>query len=195
MCSDGPGPVAEQDIFSLVAFAYTGLGASIGSVLVLRLLNDTISERGALLVALVGGTTVVVWNMLDLARTSTRAFPVSAPPSSSTSATKPSQNCPKPQTLEPEVCACFSAADRTPFAITARATIQSPTPAGRGQARVWAALPSGETSRSDVFTGHPGAVKAVRDAGGNLHPGDRLGRHVWALTTTISAVRSVWSYT
>ena len=57
---------AEQDIFSLVAFAYTGLGASIGSVLVLRLLNDTISERGALLVALVGGTTVVVWNMLDL---------------------------------------------------------------------------------------------------------------------------------
>ena len=57
---------AEQDIFSLVAFAYAGLGASIGSVLVLRLLNDTISERGALLVALVGGTTVVVWNLLDL---------------------------------------------------------------------------------------------------------------------------------
>jgi len=57
---------AEQNIFSLVAFAYAGLGASIGSVLVLRLLNDTISERSALLVALVGGTTVVVWNLLDL---------------------------------------------------------------------------------------------------------------------------------
>ena len=57
---------AEQDIFSLVAFAYSGLGASIGSVLVLRLLNDTISEQGAFLVALVGGTTVVAWNMLDL---------------------------------------------------------------------------------------------------------------------------------
>jgi hypothetical protein len=32
----------------------------------LRLLNDTISEWGALLVALVSGTTVVAWNMLDL---------------------------------------------------------------------------------------------------------------------------------
>ncbi len=57
---------AEQNIFSLVAFAYAGLGASIGSVLVLRLLNDSISEWGAFLVALVGGTTVIAWNMLGL---------------------------------------------------------------------------------------------------------------------------------
>ena len=55
----------EQDILSLIAFAYSGLGASIGSVLVLRLLNDSISEWGAILVSLAGGTTVVVWHVLD----------------------------------------------------------------------------------------------------------------------------------
>ena len=55
---------AQGNVFSLVEFAFTGLGASIGSVLVLRLLNINISEWGAILVAISGGATVVAWGFL-----------------------------------------------------------------------------------------------------------------------------------
>ena len=57
---------APGNVFSLVAFAYAGLGTSIGSVLILRFLNVPISEWGAILVALSGGITVILWCYLGL---------------------------------------------------------------------------------------------------------------------------------
>ena len=57
---------AQSDVFSLVAFAFSGLGASIGSVLILRLFNVDIPEWGAILVAISGGGTVVLWGTLGL---------------------------------------------------------------------------------------------------------------------------------
>ncbi len=54
------------DIFSLVSFAATGLSASIGSLLVLRLFNLAIPEWGAILVSLAGGATVVLWHFSEL---------------------------------------------------------------------------------------------------------------------------------
>lgn len=62
-------------IFSLVIFAFSGLGASIGSVLVLRLFNCSISEWGAIAVALTGGGTVVVWRLLELRDYIHESFP------------------------------------------------------------------------------------------------------------------------
>ena len=57
---------AEDSVFALVEFAFSGLGASIGSVLILRLLNVNISEWGAILVSLAGGGTVIAWKLLGL---------------------------------------------------------------------------------------------------------------------------------
>lgn len=57
---------APGNIFSLVSFAYAGLGTSIGSVLILRFLNAPITEWGAILVALSGGMAVVLWCALGL---------------------------------------------------------------------------------------------------------------------------------
>lgn len=54
---------AGGDVFSLVSFAATGLAASIGSLLVLRLFNMRLPEWGAILVSLAGGSTVVIWNL------------------------------------------------------------------------------------------------------------------------------------
>ena len=55
---------APGNVFSLVTFAYAGLGASIGSILVLRFLNANISQQGVILVAFVGGMTTVLWSYL-----------------------------------------------------------------------------------------------------------------------------------
>ena len=56
----------QKNIFSLVLFAFSGLGASIGSVLILRMFNSNISQWGALGVALTGGLTVVLWDILGM---------------------------------------------------------------------------------------------------------------------------------
>ncbi len=66
---------AKSDVFSLVVFAFAGLGTSIGSVLVLRLLNANIPEWGAILVALFGFTTVVMWNVCGLTEIAYGALP------------------------------------------------------------------------------------------------------------------------
>ena len=57
---------APGNVFSLVAFAYAGLGTSIGSVLILRFLNAPISELGIILVALSGSSAVILWCYLGL---------------------------------------------------------------------------------------------------------------------------------
>lgn len=54
---------AEKNIYMLVVFSFTGLGASIGVLLLLRLFNISIPSWGAFLVALAGGGTVVVWTL------------------------------------------------------------------------------------------------------------------------------------
>lgn len=66
---------AQKNIFTLVTFAFAGLGASIGSLLVLRLAQSKISELGALLVALAGGTTVILWEIFQLKPYINSAFP------------------------------------------------------------------------------------------------------------------------
>ena len=57
---------AKSDVFSLVIFAYSGLGVSIGSVLILRLLRVNIPEWGAIFMLLFGGGTIFVWNSSGL---------------------------------------------------------------------------------------------------------------------------------
>ena len=57
---------AKKSVFSLVIFAYSGLGVSIGSLLIMRMLRSTISERGALAVSLTGGIGLVCWEVLGL---------------------------------------------------------------------------------------------------------------------------------
>ena len=57
---------AQDNVLSLVTFAYSGLGASIGSILILRFFNSKISEWGAILVGFAGGATVVVWKICNL---------------------------------------------------------------------------------------------------------------------------------
>ena len=57
---------AQDSVYTLVTLAFSGLGASIGSVLVLRLLNADISEWGAIAVAVAGATAVVVWYAWEL---------------------------------------------------------------------------------------------------------------------------------
>ena len=57
---------AKENIFSLVIFAFSGLGASIGSILVLRFFNVKIPEWVGILIVLTGGATVVIWNVQGL---------------------------------------------------------------------------------------------------------------------------------
>ncbi len=57
---------AQDSIFSLVIFSYTGLGVSIGGLIVLRIFNVNISEVGAIVVAFVGFATVVIWDKAGL---------------------------------------------------------------------------------------------------------------------------------
>ena len=57
---------AEDSIFSLMVFSYSGLGVSIGGLIVLRIFNASISEVGAIVVASVGFATVVIWDKLGL---------------------------------------------------------------------------------------------------------------------------------
>ena len=54
---------ADKNIFALVAFAFTGLGASIGCLLLLRIFNVSIPSWGGFLIAIAGGGTVVVWTL------------------------------------------------------------------------------------------------------------------------------------
>ncbi|MCY4644831.1 MAG: sodium/proline symporter [Bacteriovoracales bacterium] len=57
---------AKDNVLALVIFAFGGLGTSIGSILLLRVFNSRISEWGAILVGLAGGTTFVLWDILGL---------------------------------------------------------------------------------------------------------------------------------
>ena len=57
---------ARGSIFSLVVFAFSGMGASIGSILILKVLKANISERESILITLTGVTTVIVWKSMDL---------------------------------------------------------------------------------------------------------------------------------
>ena len=57
---------AKGSIFSLVIFAYSGLGVSIGSILILRLLNLNLPEWGVILMSLSGFATVIIWTQLGL---------------------------------------------------------------------------------------------------------------------------------
>ena len=57
---------AQDNVYTLVTLSYSGLGASIGSVLVLRLLNVNISEWGAIMVAVAGAVAVVAWYAWEL---------------------------------------------------------------------------------------------------------------------------------
>lgn len=66
---------AKSDVFSLVSLAFAGLGASIGSVLVLRLLNSSIPEWGAILVATSGATAVIMWDVWGLSVYANQALP------------------------------------------------------------------------------------------------------------------------
>ena len=54
------------DVFSLVVFAFSGLGASIGSVVALALLGWRVSEGGAVLTACSGAAAVVLWRASGL---------------------------------------------------------------------------------------------------------------------------------
>ena len=57
---------AQENIFTLVTFAFGGLGTSIGSILLLRIFNSRISEWGAILVGFGGGMTFIIWDLLGL---------------------------------------------------------------------------------------------------------------------------------
>lgn len=57
---------AGDNIFTLVIFAYTGLGVSIGGLIILRIVNANISETGAIATSAVGFLTVVAWDKLGL---------------------------------------------------------------------------------------------------------------------------------
>ncbi|MDE3270179.1 MAG: sodium/proline symporter [Pseudomonadota bacterium] len=57
---------ADKNIFALVAFAFTGLGASIGCLLLLRIFNISIPAWGGFLIAFAGGGTVVIWTLSGL---------------------------------------------------------------------------------------------------------------------------------
>lgn len=54
---------ADKNIFSLVAFAFAGLGASIGSLLLLRIFKVSIPSWGGFLIAIAGGGTVIIWTL------------------------------------------------------------------------------------------------------------------------------------
>ena len=66
---------AKDNVYSLVILSFSGLGASIGSVLVLRLLNADIPEWGAILVATTGAVTVVTWYFLGMSVYCNEALP------------------------------------------------------------------------------------------------------------------------
>ena len=55
-----------ESVFALVVFAYSGLGASIGSILILRIFNVRLPEWGLLLIAISSGITVVLWSLSGL---------------------------------------------------------------------------------------------------------------------------------
>ena len=57
---------AGDNIFTLVIFAYTGLGVSIGGLIILRIANANISEIGAIATSAAGFLTVVAWDKLGL---------------------------------------------------------------------------------------------------------------------------------
>ena len=59
---------AQDNVYSLVTLSFSGLGASIGSVLILRLINVDISEWGAISVAMAGAGSVITWYGLGLSK-------------------------------------------------------------------------------------------------------------------------------
>ena len=66
---------SKSSIFLLSVFAFSGLGASIGSILILRLFNCNISQWATILVGLVGGSTVIIWKLTGLTRYIYEAIP------------------------------------------------------------------------------------------------------------------------
>ena len=65
----------SDNVFSLVVFAYTGLGVSIGGLLVLRFFHANISEVGSIIVASLGLITVIAWDRMGM----TTYMPTSIP--------------------------------------------------------------------------------------------------------------------
>ena len=66
---------ADKNIFVLVVFAFNGMGASIGTLLLLRLFNVSIPEWGGLLIALAGSGTVITWVTLGLSKIINESIP------------------------------------------------------------------------------------------------------------------------
>lgn len=66
---------ADKNIFVLVTFAFNGMGASIGILLVLRLFNVRIPEWGGLLIALAGSGAVITWVTLGLSKIINASIP------------------------------------------------------------------------------------------------------------------------
>ena len=69
---------ADKNIFVLVLFAFSGLGTSVGTLLLLRLFNVSIPEWGGLLIALAGSGTVIAWVTLGLSQTVNESIPAFA---------------------------------------------------------------------------------------------------------------------
>ena len=55
----------DSSILNMVSYAWAGFGASFGSVILLSLLSDKITAKGALAGMFVGAITVLVWEIID----------------------------------------------------------------------------------------------------------------------------------
>ena len=66
---------ADRSIFVLVVFAFNGMGASIGVLLVLRLFNVRIPEWGGLLIAIAGSGAVIFWVVNGYGKTISESIP------------------------------------------------------------------------------------------------------------------------
>ncbi len=66
---------AGQNVFVLVIFAWTGLGAALGPVMVLKVYNVHLPQWGAIAASLAGGSTVVLWQVLGYGNIMESAFP------------------------------------------------------------------------------------------------------------------------
>ncbi len=63
------------NIFELVTFAYSGLGVSIGSLLLLRLFNAPLTENGGIFLALLGFFVVIAWTKMGLSQYAFASLP------------------------------------------------------------------------------------------------------------------------
>ena len=55
----------DSSILNMVGYAWAGFGASFGSVILLSLLSDKITAKGALSGMFVGAVTVLIWENID----------------------------------------------------------------------------------------------------------------------------------